>query len=90
MNKTLLTESNYLEKALKYRDRQAGISIIYDASQDVYTYNAYCLELVLMKEILTTEYDYLEDALEFINSEFGSWELVDLANASGCGSCVAK
>lgn len=90
MKNSLLTEDNYLEKALRHHDRQAGVSIIYDPEQEVYTYNAYCLELVLMKELLTSEFDYLEDAIEFINSEFSSWELVGLAKDSGCGSCVAK
>ncbi len=90
MNENNLSESNYLTKAYQFRDRQAGVSIIYDPTADVYSYNAYCLELVLMKELLTTEYEYLEDAIAFINSEFGNWELKDLQKPSGCGNCAAK
>ncbi len=87
----LLNTDNYLESVYRFNDRQAGISLIYDPERELYTYNAYCLETKIMKELFTVEYDYLEEALELINQEFGSWELVDLnPKTTGCGSCVAK
>lgn len=90
-NKQRLTIDNYLTSVFRFRDRQAGVSIIYDPDAELYTYNAYCLETEIMKELFTVEHDYLEDALELINQEFGNWELVDLAEQkSSCSSCVAK
>ena len=86
---TKLTEENYLTKVFQFRDRQAGVSEIYDPTTETYTYNAYCLEKKLMKELFTVEHDFLTDAIDLINDEFGTWELVDL-NDSGCGSCAAK
>ncbi len=91
MSLTRLDSDNYLEKAFRFRDRQAGISVIYDPDKAQYTYNAYCLETKIMKELFTVEFDYLDDALKLMNDEFGSWELFDLSGKSeGCGSCVAK
>ena len=44
-----------------------------------------------VKELFTVEQDYLDDALDLINAEFGSWEIVELSGkSSGCGSCAAK
>lgn len=86
-----LTVDNYTDKVLSFRDRQAGVSVIYDPEIEGYTYNAYCLEKKLLKELFTCEYDYLEDALDVVNSEFGTWELVGLGeDTGGCGSCAAK
>lgn len=86
-----LTDSNYLEKAYFFRERQAGVTDIYNPESNSYTYNAYCLETKLMKELFTVEYDFLDDALEMINSEFGSWEIDSLGTKkSECGSCIAK
>lgn len=86
-----LTADNYDQAVFRFQDRQAGVTEIYDPEENLYTYNAYCLEIKLMKELFTVEYDFLEDALELINSEFGSWELREFAaKDSGCGSCVAK
>ncbi len=91
MNLGQLTEDNYLDKAFQFRDRQAGVSLIFDPQSERYIYNSYCLETKIMKELYTVEYDYLVDALKHINDEFGSWELVDVhTQSSGCGSCVAK
>lgn len=84
-----LTSENFLTKILRFRDRQAGVSLIFDPEDNCYTYNAYCLETKILQELYTVEYDFLDDALAAINDEFGSWELTDL-NPSGCGSCVAK
>lgn len=85
-----LTEENFSHSILKFRDRQAGVSSIYDPDSDQYTYNAYCIESQLLKELFTCEYEFLSDAVAAINEEFGQWELVDLSAKSGCGSCVAK
>jgi hypothetical protein len=91
MQKSPLTDQNYLEKILRFEDRQAGVSVIFDPHTERFSYNAYCLETQVMKELFSVEHDYLDDALELINSEFGAWELVDLsAKNSGCGSCAAK
>ena len=84
--KEILTEENYQEKAYEFRDRQAGVSIIFDPKSESYTYNAYCLEKKLMKELFSVEHDYLQDALDQINQEFGTWDLTDLGEKSGCGS----
>jgi hypothetical protein len=86
-----ITEDNVQEKAFRFRDRQAGVSLIYDPLRSAYSYNAYCLETKIMKELFSVEFEFLEEALELINDEFGSWELVDLGEkSSGCSSCVAK
>lgn len=87
----MLSEENYTERAYFFRDRQAGVSVIFDPESDCFSYNAYCLELVLQKELYTVEFEFLADALDLINDEFGTWEIRDLApQSSGCGSCVAK
>lgn len=88
-----LDEENFLHKVFRFRDREAGVSLIYDPSRQCYTYNAYCLETKLMKELYTVEHDFLEDAIDLINEEFGSWDLIDFSTDggnTGCGSCVAK
>ena len=90
MSDTVLTEENFTYMVFQWRDRQAGVSVIYDPEDELYTYNAYCLETVLVKELFTCEYDFLVDALQAINEEFGNWELVSLEEKSGCGSCAAK
>jgi hypothetical protein len=86
---TKLTANNFDEKVLTFRDRQAGVSVIFDPFSQKFSYNAYCLETKLMKELYTCEFEFLDDALGLINAEFGSWELTDLVS-KGCGSCVAK
>ncbi|RZA24473.1 MAG: hypothetical protein EOP10_09795 [Proteobacteria bacterium] len=86
-----MNEENFQEKAFRFRDRQAGVSVIYDPFRSAYTYNAYCLETKIMKELFTVEFDFLDEALELMNDEFGSWELIELSEkSSGCSSCVAK
>lgn len=83
-----LNEENYLEKGLRFRDRQAGVSLVYDPDRASFSYNAYCFEVKLMKELYASEFDFLEDALNLINDEFGSWELESLGTNSECSSCV--
>ena len=85
-----LTADNYVHSILQFRDRQAGVSEIYDPEQQKYTYNAYCIEAKLLTELYSCEFEFLDDALALLNDEFGQWELIDLSNQSGCGSCVAK
>lgn len=89
-NQTQLTPDNYGFSVLVFRDRQAGVSEIFDPQSNTYTYNAYCLEKKLLKELFTCEYDFLEDALQVINEEFGTWALESFEEKSGCSSCVAK
>lgn len=80
---------NYMDNALTFQSRQAGVSIIYDHDEDLYTYNAYCLELELMKELFTVEYEELDDALKCINEEFGTWKLQKLADIQdSCATCA--
>jgi len=85
-----LTVENFLNTVLTFRDRQAGVSVIYDPERDRYSYNAYCLETKLLKELFTCEYEFLDDALSVINAEFGTWAGHALEEKSGCGSCAAK
>lgn len=84
-----LTEENYSHSVLVFRDRQAGVTEIYDPDSGHYTYNAYCLEKKLLKELFTCEYEFLDDALMAINEEFGTWTLESF-DQKGCGSCAAK
>ena len=86
----LLNEENYGHTTLVFRDRQAGISAIYDPEEERFTYNAYCLEKKLLKELFTCEYEFLTDALEAINEEFGTWKAESFEKDKGCGSCAAK
>ncbi|MGE0174431.1 MAG: hypothetical protein AB7T49_16670 [Oligoflexales bacterium] len=89
---TNLDEENFLTKAYVFRDRQAGVSVIYDPFKEAFCYNAYCVETSLVKEIYALEFSFLQDALDHVNEEFGNWELTSLESekASGCSSCVAK
>ena len=89
-DKKKLNEENYGHSTLVFRDRQAGVSEIYDPEFNRYSYNAYCMEKKLVKELFTCEYEFLEDALHAINEEFGTWELESFEEDKGCGSCVAK
>ena len=88
--KKLIDTDNYWHSVLQFRDRQAGVSVIFDPEEQTYSYNAYCLETKIMKELFTCEYEFLEDAIATVNDEFGSWEFKDLGAKEGCGSCVAK
>ena len=85
-----LNEENYLHTVLVFRDRQAGVSEIFDPASETYSYNAYCLEKKLVEELFTCEYDFLSDALDVVNQEFGTWEAESFEEKKGCGSCVAK
>lgn len=89
-DKSKLTPDNYTHSVLVFRDRQAGVSEIYDPNENLYSYNAYCLEKKLVKELFTCEYEFLEDALHVVNEEFGTWEVESFEEDKGCGSCAAK
>lgn len=84
-----ITAQNYLTSTLVFRDRQAGISEIFDPRSERFKYNAYCVEKKILKELFSAEYDFLDDAVLRINDEFGSWELQEFSE-SGCGNCAAK
>lgn len=91
LNSQKLNSENYSSHFLQFRDRQAGISLVFDANLDRFDYNAYCIETKLLKELASVEFQYLDDALTFINEEFGTWELQSFEEKkSGCGTCVAK
>jgi hypothetical protein len=85
-----ITAENWDHTVLTFRDRQAGISAVYDPFEERYYYNAYCIEKKLLKELWTQEYEYLDDAIKSVNLEFGSWDSETLEEKKGCGSCVAK
>lgn len=85
-----ITEDNYFDTVLRFRDRQAGVSVVYDQELDRFFYNSYCVETKLLKEIYSCEHETLDDALTLINDEFGSWQTESLSGSGGCGSCVAK
>lgn len=90
-SKWKLDESNYDSHYLRFNDRQAGISLVFDNEKELYYYNAYCIEISLLKELFSAEYTFLEEALETLDAEFGTWELVAYdKKKSGCGSCAAK
>ncbi|MDD9950459.1 MAG: hypothetical protein OXT67_02735 [Zetaproteobacteria bacterium] len=90
-SKWKLNESNYDSHYLRFQERQAGVSLVFDPDKELYYYNAYCIEMKLLKELFTVEYTFLEEALETIDAEFGTWELTPYdKKKSGCGSCAAK
>jgi hypothetical protein len=86
---TPINAENFEHTVLVFRDRQAGVSFVYDPFDNSYTYNAYVVETKLVKEIHAQEFDFLEDAINYINDEFGNWEVRDF-DTKGCGSCSAK
>lgn len=86
-----LNHDNYMSHFFRFEKRQAGVSFVYCHETEMYSYNAYCFERDLLKELFSVEYDFLDDALKTINEEFGSWELVPYEQEkSGCSTCVAK
>ncbi|MBI2602905.1 MAG: hypothetical protein HYW48_07610 [Deltaproteobacteria bacterium] len=86
-----LNENNYASSYLSFGQRQAGVSLVFSPEEQKFFYNAYCVEAKLLKELFSVEYEFLEDALETINQEFGQWELVEFeAKKKTCGDCAAK
>jgi hypothetical protein len=87
-----ITEENYETHVLRSRARQAGVSLIFDPDRESFIYNTYCLELKLLKELFTHEYDSLKEALDSLHEEFGSWQLAEVGTplpsaSKGCGGC---
>lgn len=90
-DKTLITSENYNYSYFSFEDRQAGIGHIFCPKKDSFNYNVYCVERKLLKEIFSIEYDFLDDAINAVNQEFGQWERVEFKDKkSGCGNCAAK
>jgi len=75
---------------LRFNDRQAGVSAVFCPSEQKFYYNAYCLEMKVLKELMSVEFEFLDDALDLINEEFSTWDTVDFEPEKGCGSCAAK
>ena len=44
----------------------------------------------LVQELFSVEYSFLDQALETINDEFGTWELRPFEQKKSCSTCVAK
>jgi hypothetical protein len=86
---SLLDIENFSFTVFRWRERQAGISLVFDPESQTYSYNAYCIETKVLKELFSCEFEFLEDALDLINSEYGNWEMHSL-DAKGCGTCAAK
>lgn len=84
-----ITEENYDANFLRFQKRQAGIGLVFCPEEKQFFYNVYCMETELMKELFSVEYEFLTDAVEAVNSEFGTWELVPYEK-KGCGTCAAK
>jgi hypothetical protein len=85
----MLTTENFSYTAYQWRDRQAGVGVIFDPEREQFIYNAYCVETKLMKELFSCEFDFLEDALALVNEEYSNWEEFSF-DKKGCGTCVAK
>jgi len=86
-----LIEDNYDHHYLRFQDRQAGVSLTYCQEETRFYYNVYCIDLVSLKELFSVECEFLEDALELVHHEFGTWELVSYEKKKeGCSTCVAK
>ena len=80
---TKLTSENYSFSYYSFRSRQAGVNVVYSNDDDCYYYNAYCIENKILRELLSNEFNFLDDALEFINHEFGKWELQSYEEKKG-------
>ena len=86
---TSLDSLNFEQMVFRFNDRQAGVSSIYDPEKNIYTYNVYCLEIKLLKEIFSVEFTNLNEALELANHEFGNWELQNI-NFKKRGCCCTQ
>ena len=86
-----LTSENFTTTYLQFQRRQAGVNLVYCPDEERYFYNAYCLEIDLLKELVSVEYEFLEDAINMINLDFATWELKAFeTKKKECGSCSAK
>lgn len=88
----MLTSSNFLHSYLSFEQRQAGVGVIYCGDRDQYTYHAYCHETKLRRDLVSVEYDDLQQALDYVNEEFAHWSLKNFDTKKGksdCGNCQA-
>lgn len=86
----MLTSSNFLHSYLCFQDREAGVSAIYCNQEQRYHYHAYCLETKLMRDLVSIEFNNLEEAISYINDEFASWSLKNFQpDKKGCSNCHA-
>lgn len=87
----MLNETNFLHSCLAFESRQAGVSAIYSPEEQRFSYHAYCLETKLRKDLVSVEYQRLEDALDYINTEFAHWKMKswDEGSKKSCGDCHA-
>lgn len=85
-----ITHENYLDNFLEFQDRQSGVGLVFNPESDAYTYNVYCIDRKLMKEIYSAEVEFLDDALSLLNDEFATWKLVSYDSESGCSTCANK
>ena len=84
-----LKQKNFLHSCLAFEDRQAGVSIIYCHIEDKYFYNVYCMDVKILKDLMSVEFNNLDEALDYVNEEFGTWKLHNLALNDQKG-CAAK
>ena len=83
----MLTEENYQSSYLSFRDRQAGISLVYSPKTERFSYNAFCLEAKVLEELDSMEFDFLGEALAWVNAEYETWELKSY-DEKGCSTCA--
>ncbi len=87
----VLDSENYSHSFYNFGDRQAGVGLVFCPNENKFYYNAYCVEAKILKELFSVEYEFLQDALATVNSEFGQWELKSHEKTKeGCNTCVAK
>lgn len=91
MHAAKLTQENYTNNYLQFQRRQAGVNLVFCPEEQRFFYNAYCLEMDLLKELVSVEFEFLDDAIEMINEDFSTWELKPFeVKTKDCGSCAAK
>ncbi len=89
--KLAVDEDSFLYRYYRFEDRQAGIGLVYCPQEERYFYNVYCADTKLVKDIFAVEFEFLVDALETLQKEFGQWQCIEIEDgAGGCGSCAAK
>ncbi len=82
-----LTPENYEGSFLSFQDRQAGVSHVFSPVGNKYYYHVYCIDRKTLVDLFSVEYEFLEDALATVNSEFGNWEMQDYETKSQCSTC---
>jgi len=87
VDRVILNEENFLDVYYRFQHRQAGVSISYCPEKKFYLYNAYCIDIEQMNELLSYEYSDLDSAIEVVKEEFGHWPLFFYQKPSSCGKC---